>query len=90
MDLAKYVAVAMCASLFVGCSAALGIYQAKQRGMQYYLDQFDGLSYNAELKKFFLYACDIVSVEGGNFRKCSFYYNTKSDQSYKIRMHIWF
>lgn len=60
--LAKYVLIAMCVALFTGSSAALGIYQAKQRGMQYYLDQFDGPTFNENVKKSFLYACDIVCL----------------------------
>jgi hypothetical protein len=60
-DLAKYVMIAMSAALFCGVSAAIGVYQAKQRGHQYYLDQFDGPMFNENVKKYFLYACDIVS-----------------------------
>jgi hypothetical protein len=71
LRLLKYVGVSSAGALFVGLSASAGIYQAKQRGDDFYLKQMDGPWFNANAKEFFRYACDIVSwgfkgVENGN------------------------
>ncbi|KAI6193447.1 hypothetical protein M3Y96_01018700 [Aphelenchoides besseyi] len=60
-QLAKYVAISSFASLLVGFSASYGIYQTKRRGDQYYLTQLDGTS-NENMKRNFLYACDIRDI----------------------------
>ncbi|KAI6230253.1 hypothetical protein M3Y99_01080800 [Aphelenchoides fujianensis] len=60
-QLAKYVAMSCGISLFVGLSASLGIYQAKQRGDAHYLAQLDGTS-NEGMKSQFRYAADIRDI----------------------------
>ncbi|KAI6230254.1 hypothetical protein M3Y99_01080900 [Aphelenchoides fujianensis] len=60
--LLKYTAVSSAASLFVGVSAAAGIWQAKQRGFEVYLQQMDGPWFNENAKTFFRYAADIASI----------------------------
>ncbi|KAI6193448.1 hypothetical protein M3Y96_01018800 [Aphelenchoides besseyi] len=60
--LLKYTAVSSAASLFVGCSAGVGIFQAKQRGFDYYMAQMDGPWFNEKAKRFLTYACDIRDI----------------------------
>ncbi|KAI6196142.1 hypothetical protein M3Y94_01074100 [Aphelenchoides besseyi] len=60
--LLKYTAVSSAASLFVGISAGVGIFQAKQRGFDYYLEQMDGPWFNEKAKRFLTYACDIRDI----------------------------
>jgi hypothetical protein len=60
-SLLKTLCLTIPCGLFSGGALTIAIYQSKQRGDDYYKKLMDGPWFNDNARRYFMYACDIVS-----------------------------